>query len=276
MNSFPSRHIAIVGAIVIALGVDSILGMLAGMVGGWFAFDLGFLGVPIGCGILMGGSSSRKWILFIAVVGVLLSVGYGCWLLLDQFNGERLVPYPDWGYAVADSLVSAVCCTYVLVILLRKSNQEWFGSLKENIGPSKTVAWSVVVASAVVLFSHYTTALWVEDMHARMFPVRTIIKAYDSSNGKGIGSLAYESDGISSDRGSNSSLPKIDVIVRGSRDGIELEFSGTAARPVEVVLKSGGYQDARIVLDRYSEYVQRVDMHPVEADKSGDGVPGVE
>ena len=274
MSSFPPRHICIVGALAVAAGVGSIVGMIAGLIGGAFSFDLGFVGIPIGYGILIGRSSSRKWAIFFAAVGALFLAGFGGWAFFDHFTGGDTLPYPDGAYNAAELIIALVCCVYVLVILCGRANREWFASISEHPASAKSFAWAVAVTSSVLLFSHHATEWWVEETHAQIFSFRVTVTPYNTQNGEGLSSLSYDSDGISFSSNSKPSLPKVGVSFIGGRDGMQLEFSGVATRPVEVTLKSEGFEDTPITLDRNSDDEIRVAMLPIETTKPEQGGAG--
>jgi hypothetical protein len=274
MSSFPPRHICISGALAVAAGVGSIVGMIAGLIGGTFSFNLGFVGIPIGYGILIGRSSSRKWAIFFAAAGALFIAGFGGWAVFDHFTGGDTLPYPDGAYTAAELGITLVCCVYVLLILCRRSNREWFASISENPASSKSFAWAIAVTSAVLHISHHATEWWIEETHAQVFPFRVTVTPYNSQNGEGINSLSYDSDAISFSSNSKPDLPKVGVAFIGGRDGMQLEFSGVATRPVKVTLKSEGFEDTPITLDRNSDDEIRVAMLPIEATKPEQGVGG--
>jgi hypothetical protein len=274
MSSFPPRHICIVGALAVAAGVGSIVGMIAGLIGGDFSFDLGFFGIPIGYGILIGRSSLRNWAICFTAIGALSLVGFGGWAFFDQLSGGDTLPYPDGAYTAARLVIALVCCIYVLVMLCHGADREWFASISEHTAPMKSFALAVAVASAVVHFSNHATEWWVKETHAQIFPFRVTVTPYNSQNGDGITSLSYDSGAISFTSSSKPDLPKIAVSSIGGRDGMRLEFSGVATRPVEVTLKSKGFQDTAITLDQYSDDEIRVAMLPSETTKPEQGGGG--
>lgn len=274
MSSFPPRHICIVGALAVVAGVGSIVGMIAGLIGGAFSFDLGFVGIPIGYGILIGRSSSKNWAIFFAAVGALFLAGFGGWAIFDHFTGGDTLPYPDGVYTAAELAIELVCCVYVLLILCRRASREWFASVCENPAPSKSIAWAIAVVSVVLLLSHHAAEWWVEETHARIFPLRVTVTPYNSQNGEGLSSVSYDSDAISLHRNSKPGLPKVAVSFIGGRDGMRLEFSGVATRPVEVTLKSEGFENTPITLDRSSDDDIRVAMLPIETTHPEQGLGG--
>lgn len=93
MSSFSPRRVCIAATLLIAAGMNSAFGLIAGILGGGFSFDLGFLGIPIGYGVLLGSSSSRDWAVLFAGLGLLFIAGIGAWVCYDAFTGGGLLSY---------------------------------------------------------------------------------------------------------------------------------------------------------------------------------------
>ena len=267
MTSFPPRHICIAGALAIAAGVGSVIGMIASLAGGGFFLDFGFVGIPIGYGLLIGRSPSRKWDLFFAISGFILMVGFGGWTAYDHFIGGDRLPYPDSAYTVAELIIAAASCLYVFIVLKRGVHREWFETVKDDSSAPKSFAWAVAVVAAVFLFSQHATEWWVEETHSQIYPFHVRITPYNAENGQGLRSLSYDSDAISHTSAAKSNLPKVSVSFIGGRDGMQLEFLGVATRPVEVTLQSDGFQDTPITLAGDSEDEIRVAMLPLDTKK---------
>ena len=276
MTTFPPRHICIVGALAVAAGVGSIVGMIAGLIGGGFSFDIGFVGIPIGYGILIGRASSRKWAIFFAAAGGLLFGGLGGWIFFGHVTGSDTLPYPDGAYTAVELIITLACCTYAFFVLRHKSNREWFDSITEHPASSTSFAWAIAVTSSVLLFSHHATEWWVGETHSRIYPFRVTVAPYDAQSGEGLNSLSYDSDAISFSSSSKPELPKVGVSFISGRDGMKLEFSGVATRPFEVTIRSEGFQDTPITLDQKSDDEIRVAMISLDKTKpeqAGAGQP---
>ena len=86
---------------------------------------------------------------------------------------------------------------------------------------------------------------------------------FNAENGDGLNSLSYESDEISFMSNSKPGFPKVGVSFLGGSDGMKLEFAGVATRPVEVTIKSEGFEDTAVTLDENSDDELRVAMSPL-------------
>lgn len=265
MPHFPPRHICIVGALCISTGIGSVIGMIVGLIGETFTFDLGFVAIPIGYGILIGRASSRRWAIFFAVIGFLLGSGFGGWAFFEHFTGRDTLPYPDATYVAVELVLALAGCIYVVLVLTRKVYDEHFESIAEPTAPLKSIAWAVSVTSAVLLGSYYASEWWIGETHARIFPFRVTVAPYDAKNGEGLNSISYDSDHLSISSRSKPDFPKVDVSFVSSQEGMRLEFSGIATGPVEFTIRSEGYQDTPITLHQGSDDEIRLAMLPIEA-----------
>lgn len=273
MSSFPPRHLCIAGGLMIAAGVGSVTEMIAKLIEGGFSLDFGFVGIPIGYGILNGRSSSRKWGLFFAIAGLLLIAGGGGWMAYDHMIGSRRLSSPDIAYTIADLILSEASCLYVLLALKRSGHKEWFAAVKEDSSASKSFASAVAVVAAVLLFSQHATEWWFKQTYEQTYPFRVKITPYNAENGKGLGTISYHIDEISPTVGPKAKFPKANASFLGTQDGVQLEFFGTAAQPFEVTLHSKGFQDKTVTLTGKSEFEIRVAMQPLEQDVGEQPVP---
>ena len=250
--------------------------MAASLIGGKFFLDFGFVGIPIGYGILIGRSSSRKWALFFGIVGFVLMAGFGGWTAYDHLTGGDQLPYPDSAYTVAELIIAAASCLYVFIVLKRNDHREWFETVKDDSSAPKSFAWAVAVVAAAFLFSQHATEWWVKETNSQIYPFRVRITPYNAKNGEGLRSLSYDSDAISHTIDAKSKLPKVSVSFIGGQNGMQLEFFGVATHPIEVTLQSDGYQDTPITLDGDLEDEIRVAMLPLDTikpDQDGGGQP---
>jgi len=262
MTSFPPRHICIVSGLVISAGVAAVIGMIAGLIGGHFSLNLALLGIPIGYGILIGKSTSRKLALFFASVGFLFSAGFGGWALYSYFSGAAELP-PEVVYTVPGLILTLGSCTYVVIVLTRSTNRPWFEGEKEAPAPLKSVAWAVAIGVAGSLAPTLVVEWQVAEMYRQIYAFRVNIAPYDSISGRGLNSVSFDTEAF---RISHDKLPKISVESGRGRDGMELEFFGVAARPIEITIKSEGYRDTTITVDEDSDEEIRVSMPPLEID----------
>lgn len=262
---FPPRPVCVAAALAIAVGVGSVIGMIAGLAVGTFTFDLGFVGVPTGYGLLIGRSSARKWALFFATAGCVLITGFGVWAAYDHYSGRDPLFYPDGAYSYMALGLACLGCVYVFLVLRNDGHREWFGDIKEDRAATKSFAWAVAIVSAVLLVSHHAEKWWVRETHARIYPFRVEVSPYDSVSGEGVSSFSYESDTMTRETG----FPRMSVATIGGTEGIRIEYSGVATHPVELLLRSEGYEDKPITIDQDTKEKIRVAMRPLGNGKAG-------
>jgi len=278
MSPFPSRHFCIAGALFIAMGAGSVAGMIARLIEGRFSFDLGFVFIPLGHGILIGRGSSRKWALVLAIVGLAgLAVSGGCAAYEQcQGGGVRLPLSPDDVYAVAEWIFGMSLSLYLAVVFTREGNREWFAAEKEYRPAVKSLAWSAAVVGAVFCFWQSLDEWRVQERYEKAQPFRVRVIPYHAVTGKGMSTLTYRCEAGESSNEINPKLPKVDAIFIGGKEGPQYEFHGQAAHPFEVTLKSEGFEDKVITLCGKAEYEIRVPMQPLvtaKLERDADGKP---
>ena len=275
MTSFPPRHICIAGALAITAGLGSIFGMIDSWIAGNFTINLGFVGIPIGYGLLIGRSSSRFWALFFAITGSLFLTGFGAWLAYKDFRDIDRLFYPDNAYTIVEWILVETCCLYVWIVLKRTNHKPWFESAKQDLPAARSLACSVAAVAAVLLFSYHATEWRNDQTQAMIYPFRVTVTPYNSENGNGIDSISYESDTITHDHNTKPKFPSMSVTFIGGADGMRLRFSGVATRPVELTLVSKGFQNTPVTLDRNTKDEIKVAMIPLESRKPEAGSVGL-
>ncbi len=269
MTEDPPRHISIAGALVMAAGTGSVIGMLARWVRGEAHFDLGFVFLIIGYGILAGRSSSRKWAMFFAGAGLLVLPAAGVWMWLDgQGGGDAWQNHDAVLLWIIMALISS-CCLYVLLVLTRKEHRSWFDEMKTNHPGILSQSWAAVVLATVLYVPYHATGWWIERTHRDLYVIDTKVSPRDADSGEGINVVGFSQDRMAGAAIGDGTLPKISGMHVSTRDGLFLEFSGIATRPVEITVSSDGYRDATVVLDRDTPRELELSMQPEEPGPDG-------
>ena len=245
------------------------------MLKGKASLDIGFVGITIGYGILIGRTSSRKWALFLSLIGLILIVGIGGWITYKQVTIGDQPLFADGMSPLIELILAAACCLCVAVVLLSKKHKAWFDSIKKDPGPAKSLSWSVAIAATVVMTAHQAYELSVQETFHKMYTYRVRVAPYNADTGENINSIAFMSDPDSSEKDSIALLPKGHVRILGGTDGMQIEFSGVAAAPVKGTLRSDGFQDTPLTLVQHTEPEIRIPMKPLSpgAGKPGDTAP---
>lgn len=258
--TFPPRQIAILGALVIFSGVSSVVSMLFK----WFAeyayFDLGFVGIVIGYGLLIGRSSSRSWALFFAGLGWLAITGLVVWLIFNTEKAAAQFDLLDWFGLIAIWTGSL----YFLIVLKAKRYRDWFESVKEDTSTQKSFAWAVAIVSLVASFS-YEIANWhTYETHAQMYPYHVRIAPYDEVTGKGMDQVEHRSSVFSDSSRREFKFPSVGFGTTAGENGMEISIEGIATGPFEYTVYSDGYEEKTITIDRNSPEIMRVPMKRAE------------
>ncbi|HVJ46344.1 MAG TPA: hypothetical protein VM511_08165 [Luteolibacter sp.] len=262
---FPPRAICIAGALMISFGVNSLVEMVAAWIGGSLSFNIGFVGIIIGGGILIGRSSSRTWALLFSSLGLLQCLIATGIVIYRHISGKQPSHHPDGAYAAIELSLFAACSIYVLIVLSRKEYRAWFDTVKTAGEPVKNFASAVAVIVAVFAISRSADNWWIENTFERIHPVQVTLIPYDSVSGKGINtSLSYSRDAFEkSGRSFKSQLPRIIVTFMSRQDGMLMGLSGVATHPFEFEIISEGYHNTAITIDPSSKDEIRVPLQPL-------------
>lgn len=278
MSSLPPRNLCIAGALFIAMGAGAVAGMIASLIEGRYSFNLGFVFIPLGYGILIGRASSRKWTLILAIGGLAGLAGSGGCAAYEQWQGggvQRPLS-PDDVCAMAEWIFGMAFCLYLTVVFTRDGNREWFATEKEYRPAVKSLAWAAAVVGAVFCFGQSLDEWRVHERYEKAQPFRVRVIPYHAVTGNGMTTLSYRCEAGESSNEIKSKLPKVDAIFIGGKEGPQYEFHGQAAQPFEVTLKSEGFEDKVITLCGKAEYEIRVPMQPLvptQAKRGADGKP---
>lgn len=277
MSTLPPRHLCIAGALFIAAGVGSVTKMITeGLEGRLSSFDIGFVMIPIGYGILLGRASSRKWALAFALTCLFAIVGAGGCMAYEQWADVSKRPCPDCASTWYDLILAATFCLYQALALTRSGHREWFAAEKGDRAAVKSLAWAVAVV-ATVLFSSLLMAEWrARKTFEQLYSFHVRIVPCDSENGKGLTSISLSSDAFTHAADTQTKLPRATDRTFSGPDGIQWELNGIAAQPFQMTLHSDGYEDKTITVGRDSDKTIRVPMQPLVAAKpkrDADGKP---
>lgn len=276
MSSLPPRHLCIAAALLIAAGVGAVIHTVASLIAGRFYIDVGFIGIGIGYGILIGRASSRKWALFFAIAGLVVTVLVGASTAHDHFTGGARMLFPDSAHLAVELLLFAGSCLYVVAALRHSGHQEWFAAEKEERAAAQTLAWAVAAVAGVFLSSQRMAEWRVQESYKKAFPLCVRVVPYNAETGEGLTNLSILHNEQANMMGFEPKLSKVTYQSIFSAGGQQLEFHGVAAAPFEVKLGSSGFQDMTLTLTRESKREIRVPMQPLVAaqpKRDADGNP---
>ncbi|WP_395746658.1 hypothetical protein [Prosthecobacter sp.] len=267
MDSLPPRHLCIVGALWIAVGCGFLVETIAELIHGHFKIQLGFLAIPIGHGILVGRSSSRKWALFFAGVGLALTVGGSAWLAYEHRRDGTPLEAPDSTAAILSVALATAGFLYVLWVLTRSSHLPWFAqSTAAEERPSvKSLAWAVAVVAVSLASAVHLETRQVEEIHARLRPVSVRVRPCDAATGKGLNNISYQ---IKTPTGTDDSdlwsAPRVNTRFGSDSDGRFIDIFGAAAQSFEVTLGSDGFAEKVITISSESPSDRRIPLQPLK------------
>lgn len=271
MSSFPPRHLCIASALMIAGGIGSVVQMIAELMRGQFHVAIGFVGIPIGYGVLTGRPSSRNWALLLAGAGLVLIAGVGgLGVYAHYWTGSDRTSHPEQVSIAAALLLAAASSAYLLAVLTRRENQGWFAEDKGDSPQARSFAWSVAVVATVLFSSQQMVQWWIRETFESAVPFHVRLAPYDAATGEGLIGISYHGPSSKPVPGSKMELPKLNVSYSSAGNGILIDIFGMAVRPFEVKLGYPGYEDKTVTLgEKLKPWEQpkselRVPLDPVE------------
>jgi len=268
MAALPSRHICIVGALSVAVGVASIVDMILAAIEGRIAFDLGFIGIPIGYGILIGSATARKWAMFFSGAGMLLTTGAGCWIAYAHFSGTKHLPYPDSAYAALMIATTVAACAYAFFVLHRPLNRQWFESAVEDKTDAKSVVWAVVVLSSLMSIGIHAKAAIMEAKFSRIYSVDVSILPFNAETGKRLDSFSCGRDYTTENANPMAKkLPGLSTSIIGEKEGPRMRLSGIGLNPTKITIDADGFEETTVTIDKDSPPEIRL---PMRSEKNGE------
>lgn len=257
-NSTPTS-ITVVSGLLIGWGTYSFVTMIFGWVTGMsalFNIDLGFVGIPIGAGVLSASQASRRWAIFFA--GICLVTG--AWVATEWIRAKHSTPQ------LVDMLIlvlSMVAAAYVLRSLCTKPNRDWFSTLAGTNGliHARSFVWTTFIVSAVFVAllaaRHFTAQHQMDSAFAvdcRLVPV-------DSKTSQQLQNMSFSCEELSTTNGG-----RLTGEWWADPKGTSVNLQGVAFTPLNVVVSSRGYEPGTITIIPGLRGDQPVLLKPAQVD----------
>ena len=254
----PHTSICVVGALTLAIGVAAALGVVVSVLLGAPHFDLSFVLIWIGLGLLRGSSLQRGLfggLLAFVVLGLVLVFVVMSW---QEFSGGRGGPQSSWPF-----LIFLVGIFGSLIFILKSSkNDSWFSQKFSGKAPDFVISVTVVLTLVFSGLGHLKDYER-EQAFAKVFRYDFDLIVRDAETGASIERVTLGHNG-----GDFGSLKVPDWMKRSSsgmsgKDGVAWEISGYSRQPVQVNVSKEGYQPASVEITRYTESPLEFDLQPV-------------
>lgn len=262
------------GILILASGAVALADTLFNLLKGRFFFNLGFVGIPIGYGLLIGRASSRKWALFFSRLAVVAVCVIVTWAALDWLPRGgwvlRRASYGTW----AEWLMLAGC-VYVAAVLSRSGHQEWFAEEKQDTEWARSIAWGVTLAVMAPCLLMNAGMAQMRESFAKARPLHVRVTPYDAVSGKGFDVIEWyckEFTHMEPEVGMQLHS-KIRTAVAGGEDGKSVLLYGLVMEPVYLTLSTEGFEEKVVTLDGGSPSEIRVPLQPLE-DAGAEKKPG--
>lgn len=251
-NQSTPAAVIIASGLLIAWGTYSLVTMIlagASGTGGLFHVDFGFVGIPIGAGILSARQSSRMWAIFFA--GLCLVTG--AWMALKWAGSSFAVPSP---LNIAVWAILMLGAAFVVWALCARRHREWFttrvGTSAEI--PARSFVWTTFVVATVLASLHFVTAKRLENafaVHCRLIPV-------DAETSRQLQNMQWSCEALSHGGG------KISSWSQAGDNGISVNLEGIAFTPLKVVVTSDDHEPGTIMIVPRLSGDQQVLLKPLQ------------
>ena len=255
-------HICIVGAFVLAVGIDSLISMVAGLILGNERFGPGFILIWVGLGLLRGSSLQRG--LFGGVMALMI-VGVTVMIIVNSFyeagywiRGEGQRAESFWmGWVLAAGVI------YGFVVLWHAKSDPWFAEESSGTAPRFVIPVTVVLA---VFFSggfHYHEYLRKERL-AEVFRYDLEVEVVDAATGEPVKGLVV---GTSGGELGDLDLPKF-ITSRSSGGGVvdgrvRRTFSGFARGALHLDFEAKGYESQSLDVTSETKEFLTIRLEPL-------------
>lgn len=251
-DSGPPFIIRLTAALSIVLGAAAIVEIAVSLFfHSKLSINLGFVGIPIGRGLLMGRQSSRHWAIVLSGLALILTPGLVAWMGFSgqfrAFTHEQL-----WVGGIYVAITILICAT-VFFGLRSASARAWpwsdFGNQEQG------QAWTTPLILIGVLFATLSAAsdFMTEASFRSLFRVQTQFEFRDARTGERLKSVGYSSDGPTITSGRRDPLaPRISVSVANDPDGMTLELTGFSEKPFNTTFTAKGYRPITYTLNSKS------------------------
>lgn len=251
-NQSTPAAVIIASGLLIAWGTYALVTMLLGWatgMGGLFNIDVGFVGIPIGAGILSASQASRKWAVFFA--GLCLVTG--AWMTFESVRSSLAVPSRSdiavWG-------VLMLGAAFVVWALCARRHREWFAHRIESSAgiPVRGFVWATFIVATVLVTLHFVTAKRLENafaVHCRLIPV-------DAETSRQLQNMQWSCEALSHGGG------KISSWSQAGDKGISVNLEGIAFTPLKVVVTSDDHEPGTIMIVPRLSGDQQVLLKPLQ------------
>lgn len=257
----PPDVLRVIAALTIAYGAAAIVSTTVSPFRGDFSVDLGFLGIPIGRGLLAGRHRSHWWAIRLSGIGFLISL----FLSLSAFGvfgkNVSLASITDPSLRAVPLCLDCVVCALIFFGLRSASVRAWLAS--DRAHRADGFRWTLPIALVGLLYSA-TSAIQdhLKDTAIRgLFRVDTHFVFLDAATSAPLASISALSD-VSEFPGDRRDplAAQIQWAWINHNGGQEITVTGTSYRPIDFSFTSNGFTSSTYRLSNDSPKIVTVKL----------------
>lgn len=269
----PEEAVAVVGSLVVMLGVNAVVRILSGE-----SFDFTFFALWFGYGLWQGKKNSRGVVLAFSVLALLL-VGLAggfvivrevarTWSLAFSFQASlESMEVAETGTEQIAFVSMLTLLAYIVWTLTQKDVKELFQREEPIISHPRPLFLSVILISSLLLGT-LTLAEKKREAEEKqfvqdLFHYQVEVKVYDSVTGERLEGISVQGPEYNSSRNIEirKYFPRGTTSVRHDSEGLIYNiFHGLAVDPVEIMLSAEGYEQQTLTITEETEDELRVEL----------------
>lgn len=260
----PEEAIAVVGVLVFVAGLSALCETLFS---GFNNLNLGFLGIPVGIGILKRKSASRAAVLILSGIVLLMGLAMAILFALRDLAGWQIVSLSGpKSFMETGVLVIAMSMTAYMFISLRRADvRRLFEAGEVPLAGSRPALISVTVITVLTLMVAHATSVETKEFIDDLYYFHVEIDVRDAKTGERIEHVSTQFP--ASTASSRHPIPEyfnqtqMGTII--DEEGRLTVVSGMAAQPLVFKFGADGYETQSVTIDNNSEDVIRIELHPL-------------
>lgn len=260
----PAEAIAVVGTLVFAAGVSALCDTLFS---GFQNLNLGFLGIPVGIGVLKRKTASRAVVLILSGLALLMGLVMAILFALRDLAGWQIESLAGPKTILETGILMTVMgiTTYMFVSLRRTDVRRLFESGEVRLSSSRPLLISVTVLTVFVLMVTFAASAEMKRFVDDLYYFHVEIDVRDAKTGERIERVSTRFPASSAPSrhpiSENFNQTQMETLI--DDEGSLTVVSGMAAQPLAFKFGADGYETQTVTIDDDSEDHIRIELQPL-------------